>query len=268
MTYYLDKILESSKERVMFDKIANPYKNLRSKIDDLEQTRAFIDKIKKRQKNGLVSVIAESKQASPSQGLIRENYDPVLIAKSYYENNATCMSVLTNEEYFKGSLSHLEAIRESVNIPLLRKDFIVDEYQIYESRAAGADCILLIVAALSNPQLIDYNDLALRLGMDVLVEVHDEAELTRALKINPEFIGINNRNLKTFEVDLTVTQRLSALIPEDILCISESGIRTQQDIACILGFGVSCFLVGESFMRSKNPGQELENLFSLKNTNR
>ena len=266
MTSYLDEILESSKEKVVFDKIVNPYKDLRSKIDDLKETRAFIDKIKRRQKAGLVSVIAESKQASPSQGLVRKNYDPVHIAKSYYENNATCMSVLTNEEYFKGSLLHLEAISASVKIPLLRKDFIVDEYQIYESRASGADCILLIVAALSNTQLIDYNDLALKLGMDVLVEVHDEEELTRALKINPEFIGINNRNLKTFEVDLTVTKRLSALIPNDILCISESGIKTKQDITSILDFGVNCFLVGESFMRSENPGQELENLFSLKNT--
>tara|TARA_B110000008_G_scaffold252837_1_gene267717 strand:- start:429 stop:959 length:531 start_codon:yes stop_codon:yes gene_type:complete len=176
------------------------------------------------------------------------------------------MSVLTNEKYFKGSLLHLEAIRESVEIPLLRKDFIVDEYQIYESRAAGADCILLIVAALSNSQLIDYNDLAYKLGMDVLVEVHDEEELARALKINPGFIGINNRNLKTFEVDLTVTERLSALIPNDILCISESGIKTKNDIASILGYGVSCFLVGESLMRSDSPGQELDNLFSLKNT--
>jgi len=266
MTSYLDKILESSKEKVMSDKISKPYKTLKSKIDDLKETRPFIDNIKRRQKAGLVSVIAESKQASPSQGLIRANYDPVLIARSYYENNATCMSVLTNEEYFKGSLSHLEVINASVEIPLLRKDFIVDEYQIYESRAAGADCILLIVAALSNTQLIDYNDLASKLGMDVLVEVHDEEELRRALKINPEFIGINNRNLKTFEVDLTVTERLSALIPNDILCISESGIKTKQDVASILGFGVSCFLVGESFMRSKNPGQELENLFALKNT--
>lgn len=266
MTPYLDKILESSKEKVISDKIANPYKTLMSKINDLEETRGFIENIKKRQKAGLVSVIAESKQASPSKGLIRENYDPVLIAKSYYENNATCMSILTNEEFFKGSLSHLEVIRASVDIPLLRKDFIVDEYQIYESRASGADCILLIVAALSKLQLIEYYDLASQLEMDVLVEVHDEEEMKRALKISPEFIGINNRNLKTFEVDLNTTEQLSTLIPNDILCVSESGIRTKQDIARILRCGITCFLVGESFMRSKNPGQELEDLFSLKNT--
>jgi indole-3-glycerol phosphate synthase len=170
---------------------------------------------------------------------------------------------LTNEEFFKGSLFHLEAIKASVDIPLLRKDFIVDEYQIYESRASGADCILLIVAALTNSQLSEYYDLASELGMDTLVEVHDEEETKRALEMRPQFIGINNRNLNSFEVNLNTTERLSDIIPDEVLCISESGIKTKKDISRVLGCGVTSFLVGESFMRSKDPGQELNNLFSL-----
>ena len=173
------------------------------------------------------------------------------------------MSVLTNEEFFKGSLEHLEVIREAVDIPLLRKDFIVDEYQIYESRASGADCILLIVAALSDKQLQEYYDLASQEGMDVLVEVHDEHEMQRALEVNPKIIGINNRDLKTFEVDLNITSYLSRVVPEDILCVSESGINTKEDVNKVLSFGVSSFLVGESFMRAESPGQELKKLFFL-----
>ena len=264
MISYLDKILESSKEKVLLDKIAQPYLTIKSKIKDLEEPSRFIDSINKRRRAGLVSVIAESKKASPSQGLIRENYDPVQIAQSYYDNNATCMSVLTNEEFFKGSLSHLEAIKASVNIPLLRKDFIVSN--AINAKLIGADCILLIVAALTSSQLSEYYDLASELGMDVLVEVHDEEEIKRALEISPQFIGINNRNLNSFEVDLNTTERLSDLIPDEILCISESGIRTKEDISRVLECGVSSFLVGESFMRSKDPGQELQNLFSLKKT--
>ena len=263
MSSYLDKILESTKEKVLANKTTKPYKTFRSKIGDLGETRGFVKSIKEREKAGLISVIAESKKASPSQGLIRDNYDPVLIAKSYYKNNATCMSVLTNEEFFKGSLEHLEVIREAVDIPLLRKDFIVDEYQIYESRASGADCILLIVAALSDKQLQEYYDLASQEGMDVLVEVHDEHEMQRALEVNPKIIGINNRDLKTFEVDLNITSYLSRAVPEDILCVSESGIKTKEDVNKVLSFGVRSFLVGESFMRAESPGQELKKLFFL-----
>ena len=202
MISYLDKILESSKEKVLLDKIAQPYLTIKSKIKDLEEPSRFIDSINKRRRAGLVSVIAESKQASPSQGLIRENYDPVQIAQSYYDNNATCMSVLTNEEFFKGSLSHLEAIKASVNIPLLRKDFIVDDYQIYESRLSGADCILLIASVLSDDEITQFTELAETLELDYLIEVHDEDELRRVELFKNAMIGVNNRNLKTFEVDL------------------------------------------------------------------
>ena len=261
MNSYLDKILESTKEKVLSDKVNKPYQAFKSKIKDLEETKGFIKNIKKREKVGLISVIAESKKASPSQGLIRESYDPVLIAKSYCENNATCLSILTNEEFFQGSLEHLEAVRAEVDIPLLRKDFIVDEYQIYESRASGADCILLIVAALSGKQLQEYFDLASQEGMDVLVEVHDEDEMQTALEVNPKIIGINNRNLKTFEVDLNNTSSLSKIVPESVLCISESGIKTREDIDKVLSFGVNSFLVGESFMRAESPGLELKKLF-------
>ena len=162
-----------------------------------------------------------------------------------------------------GSLEHLKEVHSKFDIPLLRKDFIIDEYQIYESRASGADCILLIVAALSNTQLREFYSLGVELGMDVLVEVHDEEETKKAIDLNPEIIGINNRNLKTFKVNLETTRRLSSFIPEDIICVSESGIKTENDVNTILSFGVKSFLVGESFMRAKNPGLELKNLFSL-----
>ena len=266
MNTYLDKILESTKETVAKSKELNSYHSFLPQIKKLQQTRGFVAKILDRDSRGLISVIAESKQASPSQGLIREDYDPTKIAQSYSEYNATCISVLTDTIHFQGSLQHLQDVRSSVDLPLLRKDFIVDEYQIYESRASGADCILLIVAALSDSQLLEYYELASELALDVLVEVHDEEETRRALDIKPQFIGINNRNLKTFEVDLSTTKKLSNLIPDEILCVSESGIKTKQDISQIIDYGITSFLVGESFMRASNPGWELENLFSLKGT--
>ena len=263
MNSYLDRILQDTKESVLSKKKKYSFKDFLPKIQDSKEVRGFISKIKEREKKGLVSVIAESKKASPSQGLIRNNYNPSQIAKSYSQNNATCLSILTNEEHFMGSLEHLKEVHSKFDIPLLRKDFIIDEYQIYESRASGADCILLIVAALSNTQLREFYSLGVELGMDVLVEVHDEEETKKAIDLNPEIIGINNRNLKTFKVNLETTRRLSSFIPEDIICVSESGIKTENDVNTILSFGVKSFLVGESFMRAKNPGLELKNLFSL-----
>ena len=261
MNSYLDKILESTKEKVLSDKVNKPYQAFKSKIKDLEETKGFIKNIKKREKVGLISVIAESKKASPSQGLIRESYDPVLIAKSYCENNATCLSILTNEEFFQGSLEHLEAVRAEVDIPLLRKDFIVDEYQIYESRASGADCILLIVAALSGKQLQEYFDLASQEGMDVLVEVHDEDEMQTALEVNPKIIGINNRNLKTFEVSIQTSILLGKKIQnKNVIIVSESGIKTRDDINLLKNNSINVFLVGESLITSENPSETLKNL--------
>ena len=263
MSSYLDKILEDTKESILLKKKNRPYQEFFSLIKDLSETRGFVQRIRQREEKGLKSVIAESKQASPSQGLIRKYYNPSKIAESYIKHNATCMSVLTDEKHFLGSLRHLEEVNSKFDIPLLRKDFIVDEYQIYESRASGADCILLIVAALSDQQLKDFYSLAEELGMDVLVEVHDEKEVMRALDFNPEIIGINNRNLKTFEVDLLTSKQLAKIIPKTTLCVSESGIKTKGDVEEILSFGISSFLVGESFMRSEDPGTELNRLFNL-----
>ena len=263
MNSYLDRILKDTKESILLKKTKYSYKNFLPKIQYSKETRGFIKKIKEREKMGFVSVIAESKKASPSQGLIRDNYDPSEIAQSYLKSNATCMSILTDEKHFLGSLKHLEEVHSKFDIPLLRKDFIIDEYQVYESRASGADCILLIVAALSDFQLKELYALGVELGMDVLVEVHDEKETKKAIDLNPEIIGINNRNLKTFEVNLETTKRLSNLIPKEIICVSESGIKTEDDVNQILSFGVKSFLVGESFMRARNPGLELEKIFSL-----
>ena len=201
------------------------------------------------------------KRASPSQGLIREPYDPIELARKYKNAQAACISVLTNESFFMGSLEHISLVREAVDLPILRKDFIVDEYQIFESLHSGVHCILLIVAALSKNEFKDFYHLALELGMDVLVEVHNREELERALELNPKLIGINNRNLETFKVDLGVSIDLSQDIPADILTVSESGIKSAVDVKNLKSFGINVFLVGEAFMRAKDPGQELQELF-------
>ena len=210
-----------------------------------------------------MAVIAEMKKASPSQGLIRENYDPSELAKQYLKAKAACLSILTDEPFFKGSLEHISKVKETVHLPVLRKDFIVDEYQIHESLLKGADCILLIVAALSKNQLQEFSQLASDLNLEVLIEVHDEVEVETALEINPKLIGINNRNLETFEVNLETTERLAQEIPREILTVSESGIKSSEDVKKIMSSGVNAFLVGEAFMRAEDPGKELKNLFFI-----
>jgi indole-3-glycerol phosphate synthase len=230
------------------------------RIDDASPSKGFINAIQERNKKGLVSVIAEIKKASPSKGIIREDFSPTEIAKQYETNGATCLSILTDEKYFQGSLDYLKQVRTQVEIPLLRKDFIVDEYQIYQSKLYGADCILLIVSALTDNQLIEYKSIAEELSLDVLVEVHNQQELERILTMNFSLIGINNRNLSTFEVSLETTRDLSSLSGEATL-VSESGIRNKKDIEEILSYGVLNFLVGESFMRAEDPGNELKKLF-------
>ena len=208
-----------------------------------------------------VAVIAEVKRRSPSKGLICENFDAVSIARSYVDAGATCISVLTDERFFGGSLDDLEKIRSAVDVPLLRKDFVVDAVQIDEARLAGADAVLLIVAALENDHLTSLHDHALALGLDVLVEVHDERELTRALSIGAKLIGINNRDLRTFEVDLGTTERLAARLDEsDVALIAESGIKDVADVARLERAGAAGFLVGESLMRQPDPGEALRAL--------
>ena len=260
MTSYLDKILSTKALEVDQQKSLLNLDDIKLRINDASPSKGFINAIQERNKKGLVSVIAEIKKASPSKGIIREDFSPTEIAKQYETNGATCLSILTDEKYFQGSLDYLKQVRTQVEIPLLRKDFIVDEYQIYQSKLYGADCILLIVSALTDNQLIEYKSIAEELSLDVLVEVHNQQELERILTMNFSLIGINNRNLSTFEVSLETTRDLSSLSGEATL-VSESGIRNKKDIEEILSYGVLNFLVGESFMRAEDPGNELKKLF-------
>jgi indole-3-glycerol phosphate synthase len=206
-------------------------------------------------------VIAEIKRASPSKGILREDFDPMAIARSYQFGGATCLSVLTDNEFFKGGGPVLELARKACSLPALRKDFIIDPYQIYETKVLGGDCLLLIVSALDDAQLNDLYALAKEQMLDVLIEVHDEQEMQRALALNPTMIGVNNRNLHTFEVDLDITLRLHAMAPSDSLLVTESGIHTADDIQKMQDNDINTFLVGEAFMRAPDPGQKLKELF-------
>jgi len=211
---------------------------------------------------GHSGVIAEIKKASPSKGVIREDFDPAAIAESYEQGGACCLSVLTDVDFFQGADEYLKMARSASTLPVIRKDFIIDEYQIYEARAMGADCILLIVSALSEPQLNQLHEVARSLGMDVLIEVHDEAELDIALKLDNPMVGINNRNLHSFEVSLENTYQLLSKIPADKIVITESGIHSPADVAAMRQHNVNAFLVGEAFMRSEEPGERLAEMFN------
>lgn len=224
--------------------------------------RGFIEAIKARLQLQQPAIIAEIKKASPSKGILRVDFDPVTIAKSYEQNGATCLSVLTDKDFFQGANEYLQQVHQASTLPILRKDFIIDAYQVYEARAIGADCILLIVAALGDAQLHDLAGLANHLDMDVLIEVHDASELERALLLNMPLIGINNRNLRTFATDLNTTLELLQWINEKYIVVSESGIHTHDDIALLRDAGVHTFLIGESFMTAPNPGTALTNLIN------
>ncbi|WP_231758572.1 indole-3-glycerol phosphate synthase TrpC [Microbulbifer elongatus] len=224
--------------------------------------RGFVKAIEAKRNAGEAAVIAEIKKASPSKGVIREDFIPAEIATSYEKGGAACLSVLTDVDFFQGADEYLQQARNAVRLPVIRKDFIVDPYQVYEARAIGADCILLIAACLDDTQLTSLNDLALELGLDVLVEVHDREELERALKLPNRLIGINNRNLHTFEVQLETTFGLLDRIPDDRIVVTESGIHTTDDVAAMRGHNVDTFLVGEAFMREQEPGRRLMELFN------
>lgn len=224
--------------------------------------RGFVRAIEAKINAGRAAVIAEIKKASPSKGVIRENFHPAEIAASYERAGATCLSVLTDADFFQGSEDYLKQARAACKLPVIRKDFIIDPYQVYEARAMGADCILLIVAALNDAQLSELSTLAADLKMDVLIEVHDAEELQRALKLDLRLIGINNRNLRTFEVSLNTTLDLLPQIPEDKIVVTESAIHAREDVALMRNHGVNTFLVGEAFMRAEDPGAQLASLFS------
>lgn len=224
--------------------------------------RGFTAALQSRIENGESAVIAEIKKASPSKGVIRENFDPPAIARSYAEGGAACLSVLTDQDFFQGAAQYLVDARAACELPVIRKDFIIDQYQVYEARAMGADCILLIVAALGDAMLAELYGLAHHLDMDVLIEVHDEEELERGLQLSPEMIGINNRNLRTFDVTLDTTLGLLAQIPEGVMVVTESGILSKADVQLMRDNQVNAFLVGEAFMRAESPGQTLSELFA------
>ncbi|MFT7178928.1 MAG: indole-3-glycerol phosphate synthase [Oceanospirillaceae bacterium] len=223
--------------------------------------RGFAKAMQAKLNQGLPAVIAEAKKASPSKGVIREDFNPAAIAVSYQAGGAACMSVLTDADFFQGHEDYLQQARAACKLPVIRKDFIVDPYQVYESRAIGADCILLIVACLEDQQMQDLAQLAEDLGMDVLVESHDAQELARALKLSTPLVGINNRNLHTFDLTLQTTFDLLAMMPEDRIVITESGIHTPADVMLMQNKNVNAFLVGESFMRASDPGEKLAELF-------
>jgi indole-3-glycerol phosphate synthase len=225
--------------------------------------RGFIKRLKATVGNGHPAVIAEIKRASPSRGLIRQDFMPDEIAQDYERHGASCISVLTDVDFFGGSPEHLVQARAATRLPMLRKDFLIDPYQIYESRALGADCVLLIVAALPPDRLLELLDLTRRLGMDALVEVHTSNEIAIALQVGAEFIGINNRDLTNFSTDIQTTIRLSALIPSSCLIVSESGIATADDVGRLNKHKINVFLIGEAFMRCPSPGQALSELFSI-----
>ena len=255
----LDEIVSKKKERLGIAKSGVPLKGIKSRIADAGNPRDFRSAIK-RNPDERIKLIAEIKKASPSKGVIRENFDPVEIA-TVYEKKADAISVLTEEDYFQGRLEFISAVKTITTIPLLRKDFIFDEYQIYESRANEADAILLIAAILSKNQAEEYLHLAKELGLSVLFEVHDLKELEMALFIDADIIGINNRDLKTLKIDLNNTFKIKKEIPSDKIVVSESGIKTRDDILRLESAGIDAVLIGTSFMEAKDIGKKIEELF-------
>jgi len=257
----LKKILQTKAEDIAVNSQKNSLSELKARQKDAPSIRPFFGSMLTSLDQGKPAVIAEIKKASPSKGIIRKDFDPPSIAKAYAENGASCLSILTDEQYFQGSADYLIQARNACELPVLRKDFIIDQYQVYEARTMGADCILLIVAALDNSQLSDLYSLSSELGMDTLIEVHDKEELERALNINPKLIGVNNRDLRTFDTKLETTLELLPNIPDDCITITESGIHAKEDVLLMQRNDVNSFLVGEAFMRASDPGKALKQLF-------
>lgn len=260
MSHVLDKICATTAIHVEERKITTPLDEIKLRLKESEKPRGFINALRRKQNANQTALIAEVKKASPSKGLIRADFNPALIARDYEAAGAACLSVLTDVAYFQGHDDYLIEVKKAVNLPVLRKDFMVDAYQIYESRMLGADCILLIVAALSDQNMREFYDIAIDLGMDVLVEVHDFLELERAIKINPAMIGVNNRNLKTLDVNIQTSHSLAKDIPSACVKVAESGIGKHEDILALQQSGYNTFLVGESLMRQNDIQNATRNL--------
>ena len=257
----LRKILEVKQEELEFRQRKQSLQDVRHKAADQEPGRDFLGAIQYKLAHGKAAVIAEAKKASPSKGVIRKDFDPAAIAKSYEEAGAACMSVLTDVVFFQGADEHLIDARAACSLPVIRKDFMIDPYQIYETRALGADCILVIVAALSDMQMQDLVGAARECNMDVLVEVHNREELERGLMLRTPLIGVNNRDLRTFETSLDTTLGLLTDVFHDRTVVTESGIHTAEDVELMRANDVNTFLIGEAFMTAKDPGKKMTELF-------
>jgi len=262
MSDILNKILAVKAQEVAAAKPVKPLHQMRCEAEQAAQPRDFIGAIRAKIEAARPAVIAEIKKASPSKGMLREDFHPAEIAASYERHGAACLSVLTDEQFFQGSAGHLQQARAACALPVLRKDFIIDEYQIYQARAMDADAILLIAAALLPKQMQAFEALAHSLGMAVLVEVHDGVELNNALQLTTPLIGVNNRNLRSFEVDLQTTLDLLSRIPSDRIVVTESGIHSADEVKMMRSHQVNTFLVGEAFMRADDPGVELARVFA------
>lgn len=255
---FLDTILRHKSDEVSSRMSKKNFDTVQSAANDASPTRGFLDSLRQQKP----AIIAEIKKASPSKGVIREDFDPATIAQSYQRGGAACLSVLTDEKYFQGHDEYLIAARKMTTLPVLRKDFVIHPYQIYEARSLGADCILLIVSALDNTQLHEFHTIASEIGMDALVEVHDAGELNRALSLDASLIGINNRNLSTFETTIDTTISMMNSIPPGTTLVTESGIKDSDDVKRLQAAGVNSFLIGETFMREKDPGTALKRIFT------
>ena len=262
MSDILKKIVAVKFEEITQAQRRKPLALVRADAESRVMTRDFEGAMRQRIAQGQAAVIAEIKKASPSRGVLRDPFEPADIAQSYAEHGAACLSVLTDRQFFQGNPDYLKQARASCHLPVLRKDFMVDPYQIYEARAMGADCVLLIVACLEDGLMVELEAIAHSLGMAVLVEVHDADELDRALRLKTRLVGINNRNLRTFEVSLETTLGQLSRVPADRLLVTESGILTREDVNLMRQSGVHAFLVGEAFMRAPVPGEALARLFS------